>query len=188
MLKKIKDNKILRILMTVIKALITIFLIMLICITLIQRVSNNNFAIGGIRVFTIITGSMLPEYEVGDMIISIETSPEKIEIGDNVVYKGLVDDFNGKIVTHKVIDKTKTNDGYNFITKGLNNTVEDPEINEDQIIGKVIYKTVILSFISKLISNTATFYCVIFIPFVFLVFLEIIESKEEKNSKEEIDE
>jgi len=189
MLKKIMDNKILRILMTVIKAIITIFLIMLICIILIQRVSNNNFAIGGIRVFTIITGSMLPEYEVGDMIISIETSPDKIEIGDNVVYKGLVDDFNGKIVTHQVIDKQKSGDGYKFITKGLNNTVEDPEISDDQIIGKVIYKTVILSFISKLINNTTTFFCVIFIPFVFLVFFEIIESKEEKKKvQEEIDE
>lgn len=180
MLKKIKNNKFLKIAMTAIRTIITVFLLILICIIFIQRVSNNNFAVGGIRVFTIITGSMLPEYEVGDMIISKEVSAENIQIGDNVVYEGLVDDFNGKIVTHKVIDKDEVNGEYKFITKGLNNDIEDPEISEKQILGKVIYKTTILSIISKLINNTATFYLVVFIPFVLLVFFEIVEVVEEK--------
>ena len=105
MINKIKENKFLKISLTVTRTLITMFLLILIFIIFIQRVTDNNFAIGGIRVFTVITGSMEPEYEVGDMIISKQVSPESIEIGDNVVYKGLVDDFNGKIVTHKVIDK-----------------------------------------------------------------------------------
>jgi len=185
MLAKIRDNKFLKILMTVIRTLITVFLLILICIIFIQRVTNNNFAIGGVRVFTIITGSMLPDYEVGDMIISIETSPDKIKVGDDVVYKGLVDDFSGKIVTHRVVEKKKKGSKYTFVTKGTNNTIEDPEISDEQIIGKVIYKTVILSLISKLINNTATFYCVIFIPFVFLVFLEILEIRKDKEEPEE---
>lgn len=180
MLKKIKDNKFLKILIAFIKTLITIFLLILISIIFIQRVSNNNFAIGGIRVFTIITGSMLPEYEVGDMIISKEVNPNDIQIGDNVVYKGLVDDFNGKIVTHKVIDKDENNGKWRFITKGLNNDLEDPEINEDQILGRVVYRTVILSFISKLINNTTSFFFIIFIPFVLLVFFEIVDIIEDK--------
>lgn len=183
MLNKIKDNKFLRILFTIMRTLITAFLVILICIIFIQRVTNNNFAIGGIRVFTIVSGSMLPDYEIGDMIISVETEPSKIEVGDNVVYKGLVGDFNGKIVTHQVIEKNENNGKYTFITKGTNNTIEDPEINEDQVIGKVIYKTFILSFISKLINNSSAFFFVIFIPFVLLVFFEIVEVCEERNQK-----
>lgn len=189
MINKIKENKALRILMNVIKTLITAFLVILIMIIFIQRVTNNNFAIGGIRVFTIISGSMEPVYEIGDMIISIETTPEKIEVGDDVVYKGLKGDFNGKIVTHRVIDKKQSNDGYTFITKGTNNDIEDPEIKDDQIIGKVIYKTFILSFISKLLAKPAAFFFVVFIPFVVLVFFEIVDVLEEKrNIKEEEDE
>lgn len=182
MLKKIRDNKILNITFSVIKTLITIFLLLLICIIFIQRVTNNNFAIGGIRVFTIITGSMEPEYKVGDMIISIETKPEKIEVGDNVVYKGEKGDFKGKIVTHQVIEKKQDN---TFVTKGVNNTIEDPEIKGDQIIGKVIYKTFILSFISRLINNSSAFFFVVFIPFVVLVFFEIIKICEERKEKED---
>lgn len=185
MLKRIKDNKILNIIFNVVKTIITIFLLLLICIIFIQRVTNNNFAIGGIRVFTIITGSMEPVYKVGDMIISIETNPEKIEVGDNVVYKGFKGDFKDKIVTHQVIDKKQSDNGYTFITKGVNNTIEDPEIKEEQIIGKVIYKTVILSFISRLINNSSVFFFVVFIPFVVLVFFEIIETIEERKNQED---
>ena len=128
---------------------------------------------------------MLPEYEIGDMIISIETEPKDIKVGDNIVYKGLVDDFNGKIVTHKVIEKKQEKNKYNFITKGLNNSIEDPEITEDQILGKVVYKTIILSVISKLINNTSTFFFVIFIPFAFLVFCEIIDILEERKNTDD---
>lgn len=188
MLQTIMNNKILKIVFTAIKTLITAFLVILICIIFIQRVTNNNFAIGGIRVFTIISGSMLPDYKIGDMIISVETTASKIEVGDNVVYKGLVGDFKDKIVTHQVIQKNENNRKYTFITKGTNNDIEDPEINEDQIIGKVIYKTFILSFISRLLNNSSAFFFVVFIPFVLLVFFEIVEVCEEKKSKEEIDE
>jgi len=189
MLTKIKENKFLKIIMSIAKTLVTAFLVVLVCIIFIQRVTNNNFTIGGIRVFTIVTGSMLPEYEIGDMIVSIETDPKKIEEGDNVVYEGKVGDFSGKIVTHKVIKKNPTKDGYKFITKGTNNTIEDPEIDESQIMGKVIYKTFILSFISKLLAKPAAFFFIVFIPFVILVFLEIVDVCEEKRKlKEEEDE
>jgi len=185
MLNKIKQNKFLKILFRITKIITTLFLILLILIIAIQRFSNNNFAIGGIRVFTIITESMTPEYAVGDMIISKEIPASEIKVGDNVVYNGLVDDFKGKIVTHKVITKDKTPNGYKFITKGIANPVEDPEIDESQIMGKVIYKTVILSFISKLINNTTTFFIVIFIPFALLVFFEIVDVLEERRKEKE---
>lgn len=186
MLTKIKENKFLKIAMNIVKTLVTAFLVILVCIIFIQRVTNNNFTIGGVRVFTIVTGSMLPEYEIGDMIVSIETNPDKIEVGDNVVYQGKVGDFSGKIVTHKVIKKTPSGDGYTFITKGTNNTIEDPEIDDSQIMGKVIYKTFILSFISKLLAKPAAFFFIVFVPFVILVFLEIVDVCEERrNSRDE---
>lgn len=177
----LKNNKALKIIFGVIKTLITVFLLVLICIIFIQRVFNNSFAIAGIRVFTVVSESMLPQYEIGDMIIAKETDASKINIGDNVVYNGLSGDFKGKVITHQVIEKNNVNNKYKFITKGINNDIADPEISESQIIGKVIYKTIILSFISKIVNNTATFFFAVFIPFVLLVFFEIINVIEEKD-------
>lgn len=185
MIEKIKENRILKISWGIVKTLLTGFLVLLVLIIAIQKFTNNNFAIAGIRVFTVITESMYPEYKVGDMIIAVETEPSKIEVGDNVVYNGLKGDFNGKIVTHKVMEKEKTETGYTFITKGVNNTIEDPEITDKQIIGKVVYKTFILSAISKLVNNTTTFFIAIFIPFALLIFFEIVDIMEERKKEEE---
>ncbi len=185
MVEKLKNNKKLNLFLNIVKVITTIFLVLLILIIAIQRFSNNNIAIGGIRVFTIITESMYPEYKVGDMIIAIDTPADKINVGDNVVYKGEIADFKDKIVTHKVIAKYKTKDGYRFTTKGVNNMIEDPEITDKQIIGKVVYKTVILSIISKLVNDTTTFFVVIFIPFTLLVFLEILAVIKERETKDE---
>ena len=49
------------------------FLVVLILIVvLFQRFTNNNASIGGIRVFNIVTESMLPEYKVGDILRAAE--------------------------------------------------------------------------------------------------------------------
>lgn len=185
MIKKIKENRMLKILFDIFKTLLTGFLVIIVLIIGIQRFTNNNFAIGGIRIFTIISESMYPEYEIGDMIIAKEVAYDKIQVGDNVVYNGLEKDFNGKIVTHKVIKKESTDKGYKFITKGTNNSIEDPEISESQIIGKVIYKTMLLSFVSKLINNTTMFFVLVFIPFALLVFFEIVDVLDDRKKEKE---
>ena len=71
-------------------------------------------------------------------------------------------DFAGKIVTHRVKAVIPgENEEYRFITQGLTNSIADPEITASQIQGKVIYRTVILSFISKLVNNLYSMYFVI---------------------------
>ena len=70
-----------------------------------------------------------------------------------------------------------------FHTKGINNDLEDPLVSESQIMGKVIYKSIILSFISKIVNNSYGFYFVIFIPFAILVAMEIIDIIEDKKDR-----
>lgn len=171
-----------------IKAVIAIFIVLIMALIMIQKFSNNNLSLGGYRLFTIITGSMEPKYNVGDMVLAKEVKASDIEVYDDVVYNGKEDDFAGKIVAHQVIKKEMKNGKYSFVTKGIANTTEDPVINEDQIIGKIIYKTYVLSFISKIVNNVYGFYFLLFVPIVVLVFIEIIkiieEKKEERMEKE----
>ena len=46
-----------------------------------QKVSDSNKSIAGYRIFRVITGSMEPEYEVGEVVISKEVDPKNIKIG-----------------------------------------------------------------------------------------------------------
>jgi len=195
---KIKNNKTLKFIYGFIKTIVMIILILVLAVIIIQRVTNNKLSLGGYRIYTVVTRSMEPEYKVGDILISKEIKSKNIEIGDNVVYLGKEADFKDKIVTHQVIkiNKDKETGKINFITKGVNNIVEDPEISEEQIYGKVIYKTLFLSFISRIMTSTIGCF-VIFGIVTLIVSIQIVinifrddeddedENQESKDSKTE---
>lgn len=184
-MEKIKNNGFLKFLLKFIKTICVIFIVLVASVVLVQRVSNNKFNLGGFSVYTIITGSMIPDYNVYDMVIAKTVDPKDIKIGDDVVYKGEVNDFKDKIITHRVISIKKGSDGYNFVTKGIANSIEDPEINESQIYAKVLCKSYVLSFLSKILNNIYAFYFVIFIPIAIMIFLEILDIINEKKELDE---
>ena len=180
MLKKIRNNKVYKISSTIIKALFSFIVILIVLVIFIQRVSNNNATLGGYSIFTIISSSMVPEYKVGDMVIAKEKNMADINIGDDVVYLGKEADFKDKIVTHRVISKTNVDGKYIFETKGISNEIADPKIDESQIKGVVIFKGVIISAISRLVNNMYGFYFLLFVPLSILIFFEVLDISEER--------
>ena len=181
MLNKIRNNKALKIIGNILYYILVVFIVLILLVVILQRVTKNNASIGGIRIFNIVTESMVPEYKVGDILISKSTSLDKIKVGDDIVYLGNKDTFTGKVVTHRVIDIEKNEDGtYLFHTKGIANTAEDPVVSGSQVYGVIIYKTVILSFISKIINNLYGFYFLIFTPLTILIVVKIIKIYQER--------
>lgn len=176
-------KKLLSIILNTIKILCIAFLVMFILVVLVQRLSNNNFSVGGIRLFTVISESMVPEYNIGDILIVKNVDASKIKVGDDICYMGKEEDFKDKIVTHRV----KRIDGDTFITEGIANVMEDPPVKENQIYGKVIYKTYIMSFMSKMSRNPIVFFLVIFIPILIFVILEAKDFLVELFSRDEDD-
>lgn len=195
MLKKIKNNKLIKLLGNILYGISFVIILLILIVVLIQRFSNNNIAIFGIRIFCVASGSMLPEYEVGDILISAETDPENINVGDAITYLGDEGSVDGRVVTHQVIKRIPDENGkYLFITKGTANAIEDPVVSEDQIYGKVVYKVVTLSFICKLLQNLYGFYFIIIVPLAIIIakiMFNIIvarhEKQEENNEDEEKD-
>lgn len=184
-MKKLKDNKTIRLILLIVKAITTLVICGVVSIIFVQRISNNKLTLGGYSIFTIISESMLPKYEIGDMLISKKVNPGNIKIGDDVVYIGTTGDFKDKIVTHRVINITGNGDNLVFTTKGLANDVEDPDIKQEQIYGVIAYKTKILSLISRVVNNTYGFYFMIFIPFAIMIALEIIDVINDKKNNDE---
>ena len=190
-LKKIKENKVLKFIVNVLYTLMFILVVLLLLVVIMQRVSNNTITLGGFRMFTVATGSMVPVYDVGDILISKEIKPEKIKPGDDIVYLGKKGTFAGKIVTHRVNSIEKQEDGnYKIITQGVANNVADPEIDQTQVLGKVMCEIGILSFMQKMMKNVYVFYFVIFIPVGILVYKNVknIINMDNEDDEEENDE
>lgn len=188
-LKKIKENKVLKIIGNILYALMIVLVILMLGIVIMQRVTNNNITIGGFRMFSVATGSMVPVYNVGDILISKEIKPEDIKVGDDLVYQGEKGTYKGKVVTHRVISSQKQEDGnYKIITKGVANNTEDPEINQNQVYGKIISKLHIISFLGKIVRNVYAVYVLIAIligTFIFRNIKCIISKNNEEDNEED---
>ena len=182
-MSKVLDNKFIKFLLKFIKVIVWIFVLLVIFVILVQRIFNNQVSIGSYRMFTVVTGSMEPVYNVGDVVISKEVEPSTINKGDDVVYLGEKNDFKDKIVTHRVIKIEKKDNEYYFTTKGIANDYSDPVISSDQIYGKVVYKPVVLSFLSGILNTKLGFYLLIFVPVAFLIFLEILDYIKRKEGE-----
>lgn len=180
------DNKFIKFIVGLIRLVVWIIAIMVVVLILVQRVFNNKIALGNYRIFTIASGSMLPEYKIMDVILVGSKDYDKIKVGDDLVYMGKVDSYKDKIITHRVINVENNNGVYEYTTKGINNPLEDPIVDQSQVYGVVKYKTVVLSFLSGIMNNSYGFYFLVFVPVAFLIFLEIIDFI--KGKEEELDE
>ena len=151
----------------IIHILLIVILIVLFAFAVVQRTSNNEKGIGGIKIFTVISWSMIPVYDIGDVLIVKEVTPEEIKVDDDIVYKGEKGSLKNKTITHRVVSIEQQEDGdYKIITKGVANRAQDPAINQTQVYGKVIGHTSIVNFILKFIFNG---YFLVFIPVIILI-------------------
>ena len=190
-LKKIKENKILKLIGNILYTLMFLIVVFMLIIVVMQRTTNNSLTLGGFRMFSVATGSMVPVYNVGDILISKEIDAEDIKVGDDLVYQGKQGTFAGKVVTHRVNSIEKQEDGnYKIITQGVANNAEDPEIDQTQVYGKIICKLHILSFLGKLVRNVYVFYFLIFVPIGILVYRNIknLINRDDDEDEEEEDE
>ncbi len=184
-MKKILENKTFKIIYGIIKTFVIVLLSIYLLFVMIQRFTNNA-SILGYRVFTVATGSMEPVYNVNDVILVKDVVPSTLKVGDDIAYLGNRDAVKGLIVTHRIIKIEKLDDGkVHYTLKGVNNKYEDPSITEDQILGKVVGKTYVVSFINHVVKNIYGFFFLVFCPLVLVIFLEIadtvIDMKLEKN-------
>lgn len=170
---------------TILKTICVIVLLAIIVVLALQRFSNNKIAIGGIRIFNVATESMVPEYEVGDVLLVKEIDTNSLKIGDDITYLGEEGSFANRVVTHRIVDIEEKDGEKIYHTKGIANDIEDPTITADRIYGKVIYRCMLISLLTKLMNNMVALYIVIFIPIGILIFLQIKSHIDGKNDDDE---
>lgn len=179
-----KGKKILKLLLNIIRVMIYIAIALFILVVCMQRFSNNKISFFNYRMFTVVSQSMTPKYDIGDVLISKQVDPSKVKEGDVVSYLGGIGDFDGKVITHRVVNVEKRDDGkYYYRTKGDANIVEDPIVSEDQLYGVVIYKSSILSLVYRIVGTKVGFFLFIIIPIMFIIGSEMVTSLLEKEEE-----
>ena len=162
-----------------------IFLIMVIIsiIIMTQKFTGNEKAFLGFRIFRVQTGSMIPKYQIGDVLLVKEKPTSEIKEGEDLVYWGKEKGMQGKVITHRVVKK-QIKDGKNyFYTKGIANTAMDPIVSEEQINGIVVSRLPIITFICKLLNNRFILYFLFIVPLTIYTFLAYMRAQEKKYLK-----
>lgn len=181
-------KKAFKIIKYIVNTIITIFVVLFLLMVCLQRFSNNEVSFFNYRLFTVASGSMAPQYNVGDVLIAKETAPEDIKVGDSLTYLGNSGTFTGKVVTHEVTKIEKTTSGeYIFHTKGKANLIEDPPVYEKQVYGVIVWNPKILSFIYKIVGTQYGLFIFVVLPIFYIIGSEMLTAmleNEEKRRKE----
>lgn len=150
---------------------------------------------GSMKIFVVLSESMVPVMSVGDTIIITNVTPEKIKVGDIIAFDL---DKNGKtIVSHRVVD-IKNDGNISFQTKGDNVQHEDPFIvRSGQLVGKAIFKIPYVGYLTKFSRKPILFLIFTIIPSIIIISDEIkkmtkstiqikhMERRDEKRKRKE---
>ena len=144
----------------------------------------------GIQVYSVISGSMEPEYPVGALIYVKEVKPSEVEVGDVITFVL----SNETPATHRVIAIDK--EAQLFYTQGDANYqideetgekvyMEDPPVHFNNLIGKPVFKIPVLGYIAYYIQHPPGMYIAIAAGAILLilVFLPDLFKSEKKEAK-----
>lgn len=173
---------------SILNFIIVVGVLLFVFIVCLQRFSNNRLSFFNYRMFTVVSGSMEPEYEIGDVLIAKEKDPTTIRVGDTISYLGTIGQFDDKVITHRVVNIEKDKDGkLLFHTKGDANLIEDPIVHQDKLYGVVIYKTIILSNIYRVVGTSTGMFIFVVLPILYIIgseFVSFLVSKEDERRKQ----
>lgn len=164
----------------VIEKIIFLLIIFVSIIIVTQKVTDNEKSFLGFRIFRVQTGSMIPKYNIGDVILVKEKNIDKITEGEDVTYWGTTGTMKGKLVTHQVIKIEEIDGEKVFHTKGIANNTEDPVIYGNQINGVVLGKLYILTLFTLALSNKYIFYFCGILPLTLFIFFAFIRNSTKK--------
>lgn len=133
----------------------------------------------GYKILQVMSGSMSGEFETGDTILIKEIKEESdLKIGDVITYRIA----KNTLVTHRIVNITKTGESLNYTLKGDANNVEDSEKILFSSIEGIYVKKLIL--IGKIISFMQKPYGMVIIFVVpILLILYIINAERTKEIK-----
>ena len=173
-------KKIWNVITTVIVVIVVIFAVLLVGMRLV-----------GVQVYSVISGSMEPEYPVGALIYVKEVDPAEVKVGDVITFVL----SNDMPATHRVIAIDAENQ--HFYTRGDANFnidettgekiyTEDPPVHFKNLIGKPIFKIPFLGYVAYYVQHPSGMYIALAVGAIILAlaFLPDIFAKTDKTEKE----
>lgn len=169
-------NKILKWLSTLILVILVMIGIVLIGIFISGKVAQSKGKTPPISLYTIISPSMTPNIKVYDVVVVKTTDTSALQVGDVISFYSNNVYFDGKPITHRIVEKYNTEEGISYRTKGDANAVVDNDyVYEQNIVGKVIFKIPALGRVQFFLASQGGWFIAILIPALAVISYDIVK-------------
>ena len=136
-----------------------VLFVILIFFILLNILSMNNKSLFGFRIYRVISGSMQPALQIGDVII--------IKKANNYAEKDIITYDNGlTTITHRI----KSINGDEISTEGDANDAPDKPITRDRILGKYFFRISTFSVFSIMLTGKTIYLIMVLVLFAILLF------------------
>ncbi len=158
---------------TVLLIAVTAFLVVMMLTTKGNTAGANVF---GYRMYSVLSGSMMPEINPGDVVLVKEVPPEEIHVRDVITFYRPDEDGQRVYVTHRVMAITEVGVGTPaYVTRGdASQTDDEKPVIYPLVMGKMV---VTLPWLGKIIDFTRNGLglLVIILPAFIIIVVEVIK-------------
>lgn len=158
--------------MEIIKNIVFIPLFILLILVTLLMVSQK-IPIGGYSSYVVLSGSMSPTFNAGDMIVSQKTNTSSIAENDIVVFND--PSVTGKIITHRAVKIENKNNQRVITTKGdANNSADQWSLPMTSVLGKTVFSIPLIGYLVVFARQPAGFFLLVLLPGMVIIISELI--------------
>lgn len=163
-------------------------------LTLIIKSYTNKDAVpsfGGYLPMIVLTDSMSPTIDGGDLIIAKTVDPKTVKVDDIITFFDPDSRTGESILTHRVIEITKDDKGeLAFITKGdYNNAADEKPVPAKSLVGTYVTRIPKAGNVAMFMQTTTGLIVCVGVPLIILVAYDIIRRRMyDKKKKGDTDE
>ncbi|MDO5569777.1 MAG: signal peptidase I [bacterium] len=126
--------------------------------------------------YVVLTGSMKPNIDVNDVVITKKKGEGTLKIGDVITFVSADPRYSGVIITHRIVDVILENGVYFYRTKGDNNDSVDMTLtSHSNVVGKVFMTVPYLGYVQSFLATSRGWIIVILIPWLIVIAYDIMK-------------
>lgn len=139
--------------------------------TLATKDSSHVANLAGFTPLSVVTDSMAPTFQAGDLIIIRSCDPASLKEGDIVTFHTIINN-EFALNTHRIAEIQGQADARSYVTKGDNNDIADIHmITDGDIVGKYVARLPHFGRVVEFLSSSIGFLLVIVLPLlIFFVY------------------
>ncbi|WP_148415577.1 signal peptidase I [Haloferax sp. KTX1] len=134
-------------------------------------------AFGADASYTVLSGSMSPTFDAGDVVVVRDVPPADISEGDIITYReagSAITDERTDRVTHRVVAVDRSGDSPVFRTKGdANEDVDSDPVAADRVVGRVWFHVPYLGLAAQFVQSGLGLVLFVILPGALLVVTEL---------------